>query len=547
MKERTDPVTLSEAKGLRRRDPSPSVRLRMTAVALLLIAAAARADVAEKVDAVFANYAKKDAPGCAVGVSRAGKIVLERAYGMANLEYDVPLTASTIFEAGSVSKQFTAAAVLTLAADGKLSLDDPVRKYIPELDESAAAVTIRQMLNHTSGLRDWGTIVGLAGWRRGTRLVTHAHVLEVLGRQRALNFAPGTQWSYSNSGYNLAAIVVERVSGKSFPDFTRERLFVPNGMAASSWRDDYTRVVKGRATAYDPNRDGSYSSDMDIENIYGNCCLLTTVGDLLRWTENFRGPIRQAMEVPARLAGGVTTDYGFGLFIAGDGEIWHSGATAGWRAYLSRRPKDDLSVAVLCNRGDAGTGGLADKVAAAFGSAAAQPPPSESGGSAAALLKEGLYLDKKTDATLRIKGDSIVRGPKLTPMGENRFRAGRTVELRFDGDTLHLVTIHKPEAVYVKVAEATPKLEDYAGSYASDEVGATYNMVVEKGKLVAKLPPVQSFELEPTYADGFTAGGTLAHFTRDAKGRVDGIDIKTDFAASEGFARVERIHFTRVK
>jgi CubicO group peptidase (beta-lactamase class C family) len=517
-------------------------RVRVVLLALL-IAAAARADVAEKVDAVFANYAKKDAPGCAVGVSRAGKIVLERAYGMANLEYDVPLTASTIFEAGSVTKQFTAAAVLTLAADGKLSLDDPVRKYVPELPDSAAAVTIRQMLSHTSGLRDWGTIVSLAGWRRGTRLFTHAHVLEVLGRQRALNFPPGTQWSYSNSGYNLAAIVVERVSGKSFPEFTRERLFVPNGMTSSSWRDDYTRVVKGRATAYDPNRDGGYNSDMDIENIYGNCCLLTTVGDLLRWTENFRGPIRQAMETPATLSGGLKTDYGFGLFIAGDGEIWHSGATAGWRAYLSRRPKEDFSVAVLCNRGDANTGGLADKVAAAFDVVTATPAPAVGD----AKPPEGLYLDKKTDAILRIKGQSIVRGPKLIPIGENRFRAGRT-ELRFDGDALHLVTVHKPEAVYVKVSDASPKLEDYAGSYASDEVGATYSMVVEKGKLVAKLPPVQSFELDPTYADGFAGGGgTLLHFTRDAKGRVEGVDVKTDFGATEGSARVERIHFTRLK
>ncbi len=512
-------------------------------VLLLLIAAAARADVAEKVDAAFAAYAKNDAPGCAVGVARGGKIVLERAYGMANLEYDVPLTPATIFEAGSASKQFTAAAVLLLAKDGKLSLDDPVRKYVPELPDSAAAVTVRQILLHTSGLRDWGTIVGLAGWRRGTRLLTHAHVLEVLARQRALNFPPGTQWSYSNSGYNLAAIVVERVSGKPFPDFTRERLFTPAGMTHSRWRDDYTRVVKGRATAYDPNRDGSYSADMDIENIYGNCCLLTTVGDLLRWQENFRGPIRDAMQTPAALANGQKTDYGFGLFLGDNGEIYHSGATAGWRAFLTRRPKDDLTIAVLCNRGDAGTGSLAEKVAIAFGSAAAEPPLSKRGDEAV----DGLYLDKNTDAILRIKDNAIVRGPKLAPIAENRYRAGRN-EIRFDGDMLHLITIHKPEAVYVRVPEASPKLEEYAGSYSSDEVGATYNVVAEKGKLFAKLPPVQSFELEPTYADGFSiGGGTLLHFTRDANGRVDGFDVKADFGAVEGSARVERMHFTRTK
>jgi len=498
---------------------------------------------ADKVDAAFAQYARKETPGCAVGVAQDGKIVLERAYGMANLEYDAPLAPSTIFEAGSVTKQFTAAAVLTLAADGKLSLDDPVRKYVPELPEAAAAVTIRQMLSHTSGLRDWGTIVGMAGWRRGTRLVTHGHVLEILSRQRALNFAPGTQWSYSNSGYNLAAMIVERVSGKSFPEFTRERLFLPSGMTHSSWRDDYTRVVKGRATAYDPNDDGSYSADMDIENIYGNCCLLTTVGDLLRWNLNFRGAVREQMSTPVALAGGIKTDYGFGLFIGADGETYHSGATAGWRAFLSHRPKEGLDIAVLCNRGDAGTGSLAQKVAAAFGGAA--PPPLESGGSTAAL-RDGLYLDRQTHAIFRIKDNAVVRGPKLVPIAENRYRVGRTVELRFDGDTMHLITNHKPDAVYVKVAEAAaPKLEDYAGTYTSDEVGARYRVTVDKGKLLVRIQPGQSLTLDPTYADGFAAGNTLVHFTRDANGHVDGADVKADFSPGDGSARVERIHFTR--
>jgi len=513
------------------------------ALLLLFVAAAVRADVAEKVDAIFASYATKDAPGCAIGVAQGGKIVLERAYGMANLEYDIPLTPESIFEAGSVSKQFTAAAVLTLAADGKLSLDDPLRKYIPELDPSASAITIRQILSHTSGLRDWGTIVGLSGWRRGTRLVTHAHVLEVIGKQHALNFAPGTQWSYSNSGYNLAAMLVERVSGKSFSDFTRERLFIPNGMTHSSWRDDYTRVVKGRATAYDPNDQGGYNADMDIENIYGNCCLLTTVGDLLRWNLNFDGSIRDQMQTPTKLANGTTTDYGLGLFIGEGGDVFHSGATAGWRAYLLRRPKGDVSIAMLCNRGDA-AGGNAEKVAAAFGAPAS--PPAGPQASTPATAPDGLYVDPKTHAFLRIKDNAIARGPKLTPLAADRFRAGRA-EIRFEGDTLHLITNHKPEAVYTKMPEAAPKLEDYTGTYTSDEVGATYRMVIEKGKLTAKLAPADSFTLEPTYPDGFTAGGPLLHFTRDAKGRVDGVDIKADVSPGDGSARVERVHFTRVK
>ena len=147
-----------------------------------------------------------------------------------------------------MSKQFTAAAVMLLERDGKLALDDSVRKYIPELPDYGAPLTIRHMLTHTSGLRDWGAVAAAAGWPRGTQARTQGNVLEIVARQRALNFPSGTEFSYSNSGYNLAAILVSRVAGKSFADFTRERIFVPLGMTRTEWRDDYTRIVKGRAT-----------------------------------------------------------------------------------------------------------------------------------------------------------------------------------------------------------------------------------------------------------------------------------------------------------
>ena len=228
-----------------------------------------------RVDAVLSRW-DATTPGCAVGVSLQGRSVLEKAYGMADLEHDVPNTPDTIFEAGSVSKQFTAAAVLLLARDGKLSLDDQVRKYIPELPDYGAPLTIRHMLNHTSGLRDWGSVAGIAGWPRGTRVHTHAHVLDIVSRQRSLNFPSGTRYSYSNTGYNLAAIIVSRVSGQSFAEFTRARIFEPLGMTRTSWRDDYTRIVKDRAIAYSGGP-GAFSTEMPFENVHGNGGLLTTV------------------------------------------------------------------------------------------------------------------------------------------------------------------------------------------------------------------------------------------------------------------------------
>ena len=211
------------------------------------VARQAAPDLAPQVDRVFKDWTATT-PGCAVGVNVDGRTVVSKAYGMADLEHDVANTPETIFEAGSVSKQFTAAAVLLLARDGKLSLDDPVSKYIPELPDYGQPLTIRHMLTHTSGLRDWGSVAGIGGWPRTSRVYTHAHVLDIVSRQRALNFTPGERYSYSNTGYNLAAIIVSRVSGMSFAEFTRAaRCSSRLGMTHTSWRDDYGRIVKGRA------------------------------------------------------------------------------------------------------------------------------------------------------------------------------------------------------------------------------------------------------------------------------------------------------------
>lgn len=209
-------------------------RLPASVLAVLLGAAAGAAqappDPTAAVDRVFARWSGPDTPGCAVGVSRPGHPPLERAYGMADLERGVRNAPETVFEAGSVSKQFTAAAVLLLAQRGSLSLDDPARRHVPELPDYRPAPTIRQMLNHTAGLRDWGILAAIAGWPRGSRVHTHDHVLDIVSRQRSLNYPPGEEYLYSNTGYNLAAIIVSRVAAESFAEFTRRHLFEPLGM-----------------------------------------------------------------------------------------------------------------------------------------------------------------------------------------------------------------------------------------------------------------------------------------------------------------------------
>src|SRR5687768_13930290 len=326
-------------------------------VSALVIARQAAGVPAAAVDAIFARWTTQT-PGCAVGVSKAGQPVLQKAYGMADLEHDVPNRPDTIFEAGSVSKQFTAAAVLLLAKDGKLSLDDPARKYVPELPDYGAPLTLRHMLQHVSGLRDWGEVASLAGWPRTSRVHTHAHVLDIVSRQKALNFPSGTRYSYSNTGYNLAAILVSRVSGQPFASFSEERIFKPLGMTSTSWRDDYNRIVKGRAIAYSPSGAG-FRQNMPFENVHGNGGLLTTVGDLLKWNQNFVKPVvgdaafLKIQQDPGAFSDGKPQEYAMGLSVGtykGVPEVSHSGSTAGYRAHLTRYPaQENLSVAVLCN------------------------------------------------------------------------------------------------------------------------------------------------------------------------------------------------------
>ena len=192
----------------------------MRPLILLLVPAVLSAQSpATRVDSIFSRWNSRETPGCAVGVARNGTSILEKAYGMADLERDVPATAATIYEAGSVSKQFTATGVILLAQQGKLSLTDDIRKYVPEIPDYGSTITIRHLLNHTSGLRDWGSVAGIAGWGRPVRSHTMAHVVDILSRQRALNYPPGDQYSYTNSGFNLLAIIIERVSGMPFAEF----------------------------------------------------------------------------------------------------------------------------------------------------------------------------------------------------------------------------------------------------------------------------------------------------------------------------------------
>ncbi len=441
-------------------------------------------DVVALTDSVFGRLTLA-APGCVVGVAREGEVLAERAYGLANLEHNVPLTPASILEAGSASKQFTAAAVTLLALEGKLRFDDPVQKHFPELPDYGQPVTVRMLLDHTSGLRDWGDIASLGGWPRGSRAYTHPHVLGIIARQRSLNYAPGSRYSYTNSGYSLLAMLVERVSGKPFAEFTRERLFVPLGMTHTSWRDDFRRVVPGRAQAYERSRTGfaSMQLDMPFEDTHGHGGLLTTVGDLLKWNESLTrrtlgGALVDSLTRQGVLTDGTTITYAAGLVVdeyRGTPRIAHSGSTAGYRAYVARYPEQrDLSVAVLCNTGhnaSALTHGIVDGLATGLEPAA---PRGTSG---------------------------RVAGPISQPSVES--------------------------------------LRGYVGDYFSDEVGARISVGLRDGRLTIRRPPESPMRLNAVADGRYSPGGSLSiWFTSDEASGESVLHVATSRAYDVVFRRV---------
>jgi len=537
-----------------------------TVCALALVAIAnTRADTDGQVDLLFSKWTDST-PGCAVGVATDGKPVLAKAYGMADLEHDVKNTPDTIFEAGSISKQFTAAAVLLLAREGKLSLDDPVKKYVPELPQYETPLTIRHMLNHTSGLRDWGSVAGISGWPRTTRVHTHAHVLDIVSRQKSLNFQSGTRWSYSNTGFNLAAIMVSRVSGMSFSDFTRTRIFEPLGMKDTSWRDDHTRVVKRRAVAYDETKDG-FHTDMPFEQVYGNGGLLTTVGDLLKWNENFTTPkvgdasFVAEQQQPGRFSDGRVHDYALGLMVGtykGVPQVEHSGSTAGYRAHLARYPDQHVSVAVLCNVSSGSATQAAHSVADVYLGDRAKSPPAPtatysltSGDLEAA---SGLYRNATTGVPLTIAREGDVlrvergqpdglnpqRGQALVATSASSYVTATGQKWQLAGRTLRMTDSFGTVDTYERVRSAKPsiaQLNELAGTYASDEAETTLTVAVNGDALVIRRRPDTTLKLTPVYADAFTAPQLgLVIFRRDA-GRVTALSVVEDRVWDMRFAR----------
>jgi CubicO group peptidase (beta-lactamase class C family) len=528
-------------------------------VILLVVANAQRtslgddADRRAGIDAIFAEYDKTTSPGCAVGVYQNGSIVFRRAYGMANLDHDVRLTPASVFHVASVSKQFTATAILLLAQDGKLSVDDDVRKYVPELPDFGQKITIRHLATHTSGIRDQWSLLGLAGWRYSRDLITDEDVLELLARQKDLNFTPGERHLYSNSGFTLLAVIASRVSGQSFRDFTTARIFKPLGMTHTHFRDNFNEIVKNQAYGYAPEGKGFRLSVTNFDTA-GATSLLTTVEDMAQWHANFDthtvGGERLVSSLLERgtLNDGRRIDYGFGIThgtYRSLPTVGHGGADAGYRSSFLRFPDSRLGVACLCNVSTANPAALAQRVADVFLPGTLPPRPAEPAADTspevavpvAQLARyEGIYWSETESDARRFV---LEKGKLLAAFGDERvplkslgkgvfvMTAAARSRITFEdgpGDVSRLRMGPAETDVYVRDRLFVPtraELDEFAGIYRSDEMDAVFRMAVADAGLRLERSKNKPAPLEPTIRDTFRGQPGTIQFVR-TNGRVSG-------------------------
>lgn len=438
------------------------------------------------VDALFATWDRPDMPGCALAVSRQGELLYSRGYGYANLDYGIPVTPQSVFDVASVNKQFVAASISMLELEGKLSIEDDVRRWLPELPAYERPIRLRHMIYHTSGLRDYLTLFPLAG-RDHYFPISLAQILDMMSRQRALNFPPGDRSEYSNTAYMLLALVIERASGQSLAEFADQRIFAPLGMDGSLMYDNYEAIIPRRAIGYDRHDDGDIRMVHNFNfDVPGDGQLYTTVEDLLRWDRYLHGPDRPAihrlMLTEGTLNDGEPVGYARGLYLGeyrGLRTIHHTGSSWGSRSALVRFEEPGVAIAIACNDGLADTLELAYRVADYF------------------------------------------LADQLTPPGDDEGR---------DEDA-------PAEEAWPPRSLTAEQLAEFTGTFFSPELDAIYRFVAVDGRLIVRIEQEAPLEVVPTGGDRFgfrfdeqAYSGVVAAslvFRRNARGAIVGFELSS--------------------
>ncbi len=536
--------------------------LVLIAIVFLTVSASA-ADVApQKIDAIFAPYSKPHSPGCSVGVIRDNSFIFRKSYGEGSLELGAPLSSDSVFYMASVSKQFTASSIVLAAEQGFLSLDDDVRKYIPELPSYGHTITLRQMLHQTSGFRDFLVLTNLAG-RDISPLSSSNDVLRLIVRQKGLNNVPGEEFVYSNTNYFLLGIVVKRATRKSLAEFADANIFRPLGMTKTLFYDDNSMVVPNRVAAYDPGKEDGFRVDWStMFDIVGSGGLMSNVDDLLLWDQNFysnkvgKGSLVRELETHGHLNNSHQINYGLGLWLGeyrGLKTVEHSGGTFGYRTDLLRFPERRFSVVVLCNIANADVQGFARKISDFYlekelrAEVDATPP---SGVFPDPARFAGTYLDTRKHMIYTFtaaNGNLIGWGSKLQRLGANEFsdlvgnpivfkssKGAMTATLTLKGDP------YFSGGIVSRIQLSESAITRFTGNYRSDELEATYELSLVKGVLTLKNGNQTPVNLHPVAPNEFQAGvlGTIV-FRVTTDGHVAGLTLFSQSARGIAFAKVD--------
>lgn len=553
----------------------------LSVIVIVFLCSTAKADrLTDQVDKLFKTWDKPDSPGCALGVIKDGQFIYKRGYGMANLEYNIPLTSQSIFRIGSTSKQFTAICITLLEEQGKISVDDSLRKYFPEMPEYAEDIKIRHLIHHMSGIRDYLTLWRIAGERNDDFFID-PEVVALIARQKELNFNPGDEFLYSNSGYFLLSEIVKRVTGESMAAFAEEYIFKPLGMKNTHFHDDHTMIVKNRASGYTPLRGGGFRISMTTLGMIGDGGVFTCVDDLLLWDQNFYNnklgkggqELIDRVLTPGKLNNGEELDYAYGLGIGdykGLKMISHGGAFVGFRADMIRFPEQKFSVICLANLSRINPSQLARKVADVYladqfkekvTEKELPPKPSFIKLSEAELKeKTGAFRNPQTGAIWKI---SLQKGKlevytflyrfTISPVSRRKFlsiNAPMELEIEFGKKVKK-----KPMFIRVKregreaytlepvvlVSPTAEELEELVGEYASEELQVAYRLELKDGKLfLVHENPYKDYPdspLEPTLRDNFMISGMQIQFFRNEDNDVESFTVNA--------GRVKNIRFVR--
>jgi len=538
--------------------------------------------LSDKVDRLFTQWDRPDSPGAAVVVLKNGKIVHKNGYGMANLEYDVPITPATIFDMASVSKQFTAMAIAMLANQGKISLDDDIRKYLSDIPDFGRTITIRHLIHHTSGLRSWGFLMQLEGLEWDDRL-SFSHVLQLARYQKELNFEPGEEYSYSNTGYALLAEIVARVTGQSFREWTTANIFKPLGMTDTFFHDDNTEIVKNRANSYAPEEKGGFRNVVSNLTIVGSSSLFSTIDDMSKWLGNFDEgqvggtDVLDQMFETGVLNDGEKLDYAFGLVMREYRRaktVHHSGGWAGFRTHIVLFPEQKFSVAVLSNLSTMKPAPLANQIADIYLAEDLAPEKQKakqkkkkpvkvhprvydayvgkyvitegisSVGKVVTITKENdrLMAQQEGDRKIRLFPESETK--LFSKIADRQFSFVRKENGIVNEFIVSGSTGGQDWSISVKRIQTlnTKQLNEYSGRYYSDELCTSFTIMLQNGQLWLKHIRKAAIKLIPTGSDRFT--GNKWHlqqvcFERDINNNVTG------FRADGGNGWVRKLYFAK--